>query len=151
MWSYIYLPEWVLSNDLLLKSWRVFYTIKYGSCSSPLFCHKSYCIAFCIRILYGFFFILGVRGTFRWNHATSGKCHKCMCFLQSLIQREVSSAWGEGHISSYFGGISSQYGEARFVCLQWGLYLTMVYSNRCDWYIGQYLTSYPKVTHPFGE
>lgn len=43
-----------------------------------------------------------MKGTFRWNHAASGKCHKCMRFLQSLIKREVSSALGEGHINSYF-------------------------------------------------
>lgn len=64
-----------------------------------------------------FFLILGVRGTFRWNHAASGKCHKCMRFLQSLIKPEVSSALGERHFNSYFSGISSEYREARFVCL----------------------------------
>jgi hypothetical protein len=89
---------------------------------------QSYFVVFCVRILYVFFFIiLGVRGTFRWNHAASGKCHKCMRFLQSLMKREVLTAFGEGHISSYFSGISYGYREARFVCLQWRLYLTSVY------------------------
>ena len=72
---------------------------------------------FCTDIYIFSFLILGVRGTFRWNHAASGKYHKCMRFLQSLIKREVSSASGEGHINSYFSGISSEYREARFVCL----------------------------------
>lgn len=78
-----------------------------------------YCISYSdsLRLFFFLSLILGVRGTFCWNHAASGKCHKCMRFLQSLIKRDVSSALGEGHINSYFSGISSEYREARFVCL----------------------------------